>query len=97
MYVMFSFCELQFEDLVSLFSFVVRVRSVQGERASSVFVLSVPSGLAVGNEWLSLFCVGCDLKAVFLFSFHGMGEQSSPEDSLGSVGFARSSSTPRGP
>lgn len=37
--VAFSFCELQCEDLVSLFSFVVRVRSVQGERASSVFVL----------------------------------------------------------
>lgn len=58
------------------------------------FVLSVPSGLAVGSEWLSLFCVGCDSKTVFLFSFHGVGEQSSLEDSSVVPG-ASPGSTPR--
>lgn len=62
-HVIFSFCELQIEDLVPLLPSMVRVPSVRGERAQASF--SVPSGLAVGNEWLRLFCVGCGLKTVF--------------------------------
>lgn len=61
------------------------------------FVLSVPSGLAVGNEWLSLFCVGCDSKTVFLFSFHGVGEQSSLEDSSVVPGASPGPAAHRGP
>lgn len=60
------FYESKLKGSAHLFSFDgVGVQRVRDAPAVSAFVLWSSHGLALGNEWLGLFCVGRDLKSPF--------------------------------
>lgn len=69
------FYESKLKGSAHLFSFDgVGVQRVRDAPAISAFVLWSSHGLALGNEWLGLFCVGRDLKSPFShFPLSGVG------------------------